>query len=100
MRFMPQLLAAVFAGQRTALFLGPVPEDKLPKDATASRILVGTLALSKKESGNGEAPGKVSLSYRWFLLLVAHSLCNRTVAMCACHCTGMCISTGLLFCTE
>ncbi|CAL8469996.1 g9538 [Coccomyxa elongata] len=50
-------------GQRAALFLGPVPEDKLPKDASPGRILVGTLALAKKENGKGEAPGKVSLSY-------------------------------------
>jgi hypothetical protein len=52
------------AGERAAIFLGPVPEDKLPKDATPGRILVGSLSLSKKESGSGDAPGKVSLSYR------------------------------------
>lgn len=52
------------AGERAAIFLGPVPEDKLPKDATPGRILVGSLSLSKKEKGNGEVPGKVSVSYR------------------------------------
>lgn len=72
----------VFAGQRAALFLGPVPEDKLPKDATPGRILVGTLALSKKDNGNGEAPGKVSLSYRCFPTLVAHLL-QETAYPCA-----------------
>lgn len=53
-----------FAGERAALFVGPVPEDKLPKDATFGRTLTGTLALSKLDGGKGDAPGKIQLSYR------------------------------------
>jgi hypothetical protein len=57
------------AGERAAIYVGPVPEDKLPKDATPGRILTGTLALAKKADGNGEAPGKVPLRYMCALLL-------------------------------
>ena len=48
--------------------MGPVPEDKLPKDATPGRMLTGTLALAKKAGGNGEAPGRVPLRYMCALL--------------------------------
>ena len=48
--------------------MGPVPEDKLPKDATAGRMLTGALALAKKAGGNGEAPGRVPLRYMCALL--------------------------------
>ena len=51
------------AGERAVMYLGPVPEDKLPKDATPGRMLTGTLALAKRAGGNGEAPGKVALRY-------------------------------------
>ena len=44
--------------------MGPVPEDKLPKDATFGRTLTGTLALAKADGGKGDAPGKIQLSYR------------------------------------
>ena len=46
--------------------MGPVPEDKLPKDATFGRTLTGTLALAKADGGakGGYAPGKIQLSYR------------------------------------
>ena len=46
--------------------MGPVPEDKLPKDATYGRTLTGTLALAKADGGakGGDAPGKIQLSYR------------------------------------
>lgn len=54
-------------GERAALFIGPVPEDKLPKDAAPGRILAGSLALSKKGNGNGEAPSKILLTYRYIL---------------------------------
>ena len=51
------------AGERVAMYLGPVPEDKLPKDATPGRLLTGALALAKKTGGSGEAPGRVPLRY-------------------------------------
>ena len=53
------------AGERAALFVGPVPEDKLPKDATFGRTLTGTLALGKADGGakGGDAPGNIQLSY-------------------------------------
>ena len=52
------------AGERAALFLGPVPEDKLPKDATPGRTLAGMLSLAKQDGGKEDAPGKLALSYR------------------------------------
>ncbi len=51
------------AGERAVMYLGPVPEDKLPKDATPGRTLTGSLAMAKKSGGNGDAPGKVALRY-------------------------------------
>ena len=47
------------------MYLGPVPEDKLPKDAAPGRLLTGALALAKKANGSGEAPGRVPLRYMW-----------------------------------
>lgn len=84
------IVMRVIAGQRAALFLGPVPEDKLPKDATPGRILVGTLSMAKKENGNGEAPGKVSLSYRCFLrfLLTRFKMSSAVHTPIPCMCTG------------
>ena len=51
------------AGERVAMYLGPVPEDKLPKDAAPGRLLTGALALAKKGNSSGEAPGRVPLRY-------------------------------------
>jgi len=50
------------AGERVAIFVGPAPIDKLPKDATAGRVLEGAIALSKStgsEEGasRGSGPG-------------------------------------------
>ena len=57
--------SCLFAGQRTALFLGPVPEDKLPKDGAPGRLLTGALTLAKLSgaAGNGDAPGAPQLTY-------------------------------------
>lgn len=44
-------------GERAAFFLGPVPEDKLPKDATPGRLLVGSLTLGVLSTSNGAANG-------------------------------------------
>ena len=53
-----------YAGERVAMYLGPVPEDKLPKDAAPGRLLTGAQALAKKAHGTGgEAPGRVPLRY-------------------------------------
>lgn len=52
----------LYAGERMALFVGPVPEDKLPKDATPGRLLAGSVILAKPSNGGGGAgsrPGVV-----------------------------------------
>ncbi|CAK0779170.1 hypothetical protein CVIRNUC_004710 [Coccomyxa viridis] len=54
---------SLYAGERVAMYLGPVPEDKLPKDAAPGRLLTGALALAKKGNSSGEAPGRVPLRY-------------------------------------
>ena len=57
--------ASIGAGQRTALFVGPAPEDKLPKDATPGRLLTGILVLAKLSgaAGSGDAPGAPTFTY-------------------------------------
>ena len=47
------------------MFVGPVPEEKLPKDATPGRVLTGRLTIAKlpKAAGGGDAPGAVRFSY-------------------------------------
>lgn len=49
------------AGERAAIFVGPAPADKLPKDATAGRLLAGAVALVKPASSaagsQGGSPG-------------------------------------------
>lgn len=48
------------------MFVGPVPEDKLPKDATAGRSLAGTLQLGLQQGSTKEyAPASVPLMYRY-----------------------------------
>ena len=53
------------AGERLAVFVGPVPEDKLPKDAAPGRVLTGKLVVAKlpKSAGGGDAPGAVPFTY-------------------------------------
>jgi hypothetical protein len=41
-----------------ALFVGPVPEDKLPKDATPGRLLAGSVTIAKPNDGGGGAGGR------------------------------------------
>jgi len=45
--------------------IGPAPEDMLPKDATAGRLLTGSLNLAKLAgaAGSGDAPGAPAFSY-------------------------------------
>lgn len=45
------------AGERAAIFVGPVPDDKLPKDATAGRLLIGAVALAKPTATSGGPEG-------------------------------------------
>ena len=55
------------AGQRMAIFLGPVPDDKLPKDAMPGTLMPGTLKLGKlsAQSGAGDIPSPLHFEYRW-----------------------------------
>lgn len=57
-----------------AYFVGPVPEDKFPKDATPGRVLAGTIAFGKLahytgksnnngNGGNGSAPSNVPFTF-------------------------------------
>jgi tripeptidyl-peptidase II len=50
------------AGEAVALFLGPVPDDKMPKDASSGRSLVGSFSLGQTSAGK-DAPGAVSMTY-------------------------------------
>lgn len=50
--------SALLPGDVAAVFLGPPPEDKLPKDAVAGKTLVGSINLGLSASG-GAAPGKL-----------------------------------------
>jgi tripeptidyl-peptidase II len=53
---------ALCLGERTALFVGPVPADKLPKDATPGRTMSGSLSLGQTSAGK-EAPGALQLLF-------------------------------------
>ena len=48
-------------GERAALFVGPLPDSKIPKDASPGSVLVGKLFLGRKAArdGGGDAPGSV-----------------------------------------
>lgn len=53
-------------GERRAVFLGPLTTtDKLPKDATAGRILVGKLQLGKlsEVKDSRDAPSSVPFTF-------------------------------------
>lgn len=49
-------------GERTALFVGHVGEDKLPKDATQGRLLLGKCRFGQTSYGK-DAPGSIQLMY-------------------------------------
>jgi len=51
-------------GERAALFVGPLPDAKLPKDAAPGCVLVGSLTLGRKATcdGGGDAPGGLAFS--------------------------------------
>ena len=46
-------------GERATLFVGPLPDSKIPKDASPGSVLVGKLSLGRKAArdGGGDAPG-------------------------------------------
>ncbi|GAX82749.1 hypothetical protein CEUSTIGMA_g10175.t1 [Chlamydomonas eustigma] len=50
-------------GDSQALFLGPLPDDKVPKDASLGRTLVGKLTLGQLHNGSGAAPAGLSLVF-------------------------------------
>eukprot|EP00951_Prasinocladus_malaysianus_P026506 scaffold235531_cov34-Prasinocladus_malaysianus.AAC.1 len=50
------------AGAAMSIFLGPVPDDKLPKDAMAGKLLLGKLTLGKSQSSGSAAPGGISIA--------------------------------------
>ena len=49
-------------GESLAMFLGPLPDDKLPKDASSGRSLGGTFSLGVT-SGGKDAPGSIAVTY-------------------------------------
>ena len=53
------------AGERIAIFLGPVPEDKIPKDAQPGTLMPGTLKLGKlsAQSGGGDIPSPLHFEF-------------------------------------
>ena len=55
----PSNLLRVNTGERAAIFVGPVPDDKLPKDATPGRLLTGAVALARPNNNGARsgAPG-------------------------------------------
>ena len=50
-----------------AIFLGPVPDDKLSKDAIPGSLMPGTLKLGKlsAQSGAGDIPSPLHFEYWW-----------------------------------
>eukprot|EP00798_Chlamydomonas_sp_ICE-L_P009787 gene9786-7671_t len=51
-------------GDRANMILGPIPDDKLPKDATGGRILYGKLTLGQlRRGGSGAAPASFPISF-------------------------------------
>jgi tripeptidyl-peptidase-2 len=54
-------VSALLPGAVAAVFLGPLPDDKLPKDAVAGKSLVGTLSLGLSGSNGSAAPGKLPI---------------------------------------
>ncbi|KAL0038695.1 hypothetical protein WJX79_003623 [Trebouxia sp. C0005] len=54
---------ALHPGERVAYFLGPVPQDKLPKDAGPGSCLVGSLKLGLLQGSKEHAPGAFPIFY-------------------------------------
>ena len=54
------------AGGHMAIFVGPVPEEKLPKDAIAGRTMLGSITMGKQSpgAGGGNNPDAVGLVYQ------------------------------------
>ncbi|KAL0024941.1 hypothetical protein WJX77_004746 [Trebouxia sp. C0004] len=54
---------ALIPGERVAYFLGPVPQDKLPKDAGPGNCLAGSLKLGLLQGSKEHAPGAFPIFY-------------------------------------
>ncbi len=54
----------LYVGERVAYFLGPVPQDKLPKDAAPGNCLAGSLKLGLLQGSKEHAPGAFPIFYR------------------------------------
>ena len=52
------------AGERVVYFVGPVPQDKLPKDAAPGTSLAGSLKLGLLQGSKEHAPGAFPVFYR------------------------------------
>ncbi len=61
---MHTMCVALPAGERVAYFLGPVPQDKLPKDAAPGTCLAGSLKLGLLQGSKEHAPGAFPIFYR------------------------------------
>jgi tripeptidyl-peptidase-2 len=52
------------SGDGAALFVGPLPDDKLPKDATPGRTLVGSMTVGLlHKGGSGAAPTMLPFTF-------------------------------------
>ena len=58
-------MLSVNAGERLAVFLGPIQDDKIPKDAAPGTLMPGTLKLGKlsAQSGGGDIPSPLHFEY-------------------------------------
>ncbi len=74
----------LYVGERVAYFLGPVPQDKLPKDAAPGNCLAGSLKLGLLQGSKEHAPGAFPIFYRWLPLILSVSGCFCTLAPLAC----------------
>lgn len=52
------------AGERVAYFVGPVPQDKLPKEAAGQGSLTGSLQLGLLQGSKEHAPAALPLFYK------------------------------------
>ncbi len=62
-------------GERVAYFLGPVPQDKLPKDAAPGNCLAGSLKLGLLQGSKEHAPGAFPIFYRLLPPILSVSGC-------------------------
>ncbi len=68
----------LYVGERVAYFLGPVPQDKLPKDAAPGNCLAGSLKLGLLQGSKEHAPGAFPIFYRSLPFILSMSGCIYT----------------------